>query len=242
MRHSNHDLLRIPENELPRLTQDELLRTVVICRGSDDKQKTHRAGRAWDELVAHDIDRVRGLVESFRFPKQANVRVHRDDVDQVVHDCWLRLRSMLGTFRGTSEGEYRAAMKTCVNYQCMDDCRSKMAQEKRIAGSLDDGITDKEGDVRPRFEHDVGKLEERRLAEEKACERNAEIRRRVRDAIESIDNENRRQVLLLTIDGRSTEEIASELDTSADNVYQLRRRGLKMIRDMFDGDEPLEEL
>lgn len=241
MRRSDDDLLRVPENQLDRLSVDELLRLVVITRDGDTSSKK-RARKAWETLVALDIDRVRGLVESFNFPRQPGVRVHRDDVDPVVHDCWLRLRNMLATFRGTSEGEYRAAMRTCITYACMDHCRSKMTEDMTRAGSFDEQLRSGEGNGKGRFEDQIAKKEFERIDDEEAiereCERNLELNGRLNDAIANLDG-NRRRVLELTRAGRSTEEIAAELETSPDNVYQLRRRALKDVRRILDEDGEL---
>ena len=140
----------MPENEFGWLIQDELLRLVVITRDNVERAKRKRARKAWEMLIALDIDRVRGLVATFRFPKQ-DVKVKAGQVDDVVHEAYERLVRMLKTFRGTSEGEYRAAMRTCVGFACMDHCRKEMGIEQGIRGSLDDEIG-ADGDERGRFD------------------------------------------------------------------------------------------
>jgi DNA-binding NarL/FixJ family response regulator len=42
-----------------------------------------------------------------------------------------------------------------------------------------------------------------------------------------------RQVLELTLDGLDVPQIASKLNTSKDNVYQLRSRGLKKLKEVL---------
>src|SRR5436189_81671 len=113
MRRSDRDLLNVPETEFGWLTQDELLRLVVISRDKVERAKTKRASKAWEMLIALDIDRVRGIVATFRFPGQA-VKVQPPQIEDVVHEAYERLVRMLPTFRGKTEGEYRAAMRTCV--------------------------------------------------------------------------------------------------------------------------------
>jgi RNA polymerase sigma factor (sigma-70 family) len=237
MLRSDRDLLTTPDHELDRLSQDELVRLVVICRESPNETQRSRTGKAWETLVTLDFDRIRGIVATFRFPGQGNVRVHPNDVDDVVNAAWERLvKKLLPSFRGTTPGEYRAAMRTCVRYECMDRCRAQMAHEQRVAGSLDEEIADAEGKTRARFEKQVAERERERLDEEEARRRELELQERLGEAIGQLDG-NRRRVLELTRAGRSTEEIAAELETSADNVYQLRRRGLQQARAILDGHD-----
>jgi RNA polymerase sigma factor (sigma-70 family) len=233
MRRSDSDLLRVADGELHRLDADELLRLVVITRDGD-RTSAAKAKAAWVELVARDIERVHGIVAAFRHPDSPGVRVEPDDVEQVAQDAYIRLLKM--AFRGISIGEYRKAMSTCVRFECMDHCRRAMQEDKRRAGSLDDEITTKEGDTRPRFTEDVAKLEQERIEDEEALARLEDLRDRLYDAIPKIEDERKRTVLEMTRDGCSTEEIMTALDTSEANVYQLRRRALKLVRDILDGD------
>jgi RNA polymerase sigma factor (sigma-70 family) len=194
---------------------------------------------AWKTLVARDVDRIRGIVASFRHPDNASVRVASDDVDAVTQDAYIRLARI--AFKGESVPEYRGLMWRCVTYQCKDHCRADMAEDKHRGGSLDEKIQSKEGDSRPKFESDVAALEEERMAEEKALadeiERLGAQRDRLTDLIAKIPDENKRRVLEMTMEGRSTTEIAEALGTSEANVYQLRTRALKLIKKALDGEE-----
>ena len=67
-------------------------------------------------------------------------------------------------------------------------------------------------------------------------ERAAERREAVREAIEAMEDERKRDVLLMTWDKVPDIEIAERLETSVDNVYQLRRRGLMIVREMLEDD------
>lgn len=191
-------------------------------------------------LIAKDIDRVKGIVETFRHPEAPEVRVEGSDVDDVVDSSYERLVKMLRTFKGISEGEYRAAMRTCVRFECMDHCREAMGHDMRRAGSLDERTKDDEGDERGRFDRDIAEQEKERVAEEEALTAGREQallrQERVRTAIADLKNANRRRVVELTYAGASTEKIMAELDTTRDNVYQLRRRGLKDLGDILDGN------
>jgi RNA polymerase sigma factor (sigma-70 family) len=234
---SDNDLLHIPERELASLGQDDLLRMVVICREDDEQSNGDRGRAAWKMLVVKDIDRVHGIVTTFRFPGQPMVRIKRDDVDDVVHTAYIRLVKMLKTFRGSSRGEYRAAMRTCVRYECMDHCRAQMEEEKPIKGSLDETIETGDGGSRSKFDADLAKREKQRRQDEEDLQRQLELGYKLRAAIAGVESDDKRRVLEMTIARRSTEEIASELGTSADNVYQLRKRGLEVVRGILDSDD-----
>jgi RNA polymerase sigma factor (sigma-70 family) len=234
MRRSDGDLLRVPDGELTRLDGDELLRVVVITRDGD-RISAAKAKTAWVELVARDIERIRGIVAAFRHPAHPQVRVARDDIDQVAQDAFLRALGMV--FRGTSDPEYRKAMFTCVRFECLDHCRRQMVEDKRRAGSLDDEVTTDEGDTRPRYDKDVAKLEQERIDDEEALARFEELRDRVDEAIQNVEDERKRKVLEMTRERRPTEEIMEALDTSEANVYQLRRRALELVRDILDGSD-----
>lgn len=234
---SDNDLSRTPESEFGSLSQDDLLRIVVNCRESRDRTSRKRARAAWGMLIAHDIDRVRNIVASFRLKEHAGVKVALDMVDDVVQDCYMRLLKMLRTFRGTSEGEYRAAMRTCIGYECRDHLRRELVHDRHRAGSLDEETSDAEGSPRPKFDTAVAKKEHERVDAEEALEREHERRKRLEAAIARIEKPDQRRVVDLTYAGRTTEEIMEELGTSRDNVYQLRSRGLKDLQSKLEEDD-----
>jgi RNA polymerase sigma factor (sigma-70 family) len=240
MRRSDNDLLAIPERELRNLSQDELVRLVVICR--DGNQSNRQKGKtAWRTLVASDYDRIRNTVATFGFPGHADVRIARSDVDDVVHQAYERLAEKLfESFRGTSPGEYGAAARTCTYYECMDHCRDKMKDEQTRAGSIDETIEGEGGGSQGRFDKTLAKMERKDLEDEEADRiaqwaARAELER-VEAALEQFENPQMAEVLRLTWRRRPVEAIATELGTTAANVYQLRRRGLKKLKKILDGD------
>ena len=101
MRRKDTDLLKVPESQYGSLTQDELLRLVVITR--DKRSQRKKATKAWEMLIALDFDRVRGLVASFRFPGKG-VRVHPNDIDDAVQYAFERLVKMLEVVQGHERG------------------------------------------------------------------------------------------------------------------------------------------
>ena len=232
---TDNDLLSVPEGRFASLKRDHLLRIVVLCRASDDPDEQQRARAAWEMLVSLDRDRIVTLVRLFRV-KGHDARVAKDDVEDVAHTAWERMRDVLRNFQGTVIPQYEAAMRTCVDYACRDHCRIDMRTDQRTGGSLDEEIQTDEGDRRGRFDGTIGKRERERILFEEQIERAAERRDAVREAIEAMDDERKRDVLLMTWDGVPDAEIAERLETSVDNVYQLRRRGLLIVMKMLEGD------
>ena len=232
---TDNDLLTVPEGRFASLKRDDLLRIVVLCRASDDPAEQRRARTAWETLVALDRDRIVTLVKLFRV-KGHDARVERVDVEDVAHAAWERMRDVLRNFEGTVIPQYEAAMRTCVDFVCRDHCRVDMREDKRSGGSLDETIETDDGDQRGRFDSTIGKHERERILFEEQMERAVERRDAVREAIEAMEDERKRDVLLMTWDKVPDTEIAELLETTVDNVYQLRRRGLMIVREMLEGD------
>ena len=233
---TDNDLLTVPEGRFASMKRDDLLRIVVLCRTSDDPEEQRRARTAWSMLVALDRDRIVTLVRLFRVMGH-EARVARHEVDDVAHACWERMVKMLPNFKGTVIPQFEAAMRTCVDFACRDHCRIDMRDDMRSGGSLDEEIETSDGASRGRFDSTLAKTERERIQFEQQMERFAEQEDRAREAIESIENERKREVLLMTWEGASTAEIADRLDTSEDNVYQLRLRALKIARKKLEDDD-----
>jgi RNA polymerase sigma factor (sigma-70 family) len=232
---TDNDLLTVPEGRFASLKRDDLLRIVVLCRASDDPDEQRRARTAWEMLVSLDRDRIVFLVKLFRV-KGHDARVAPADVEDVAHAAWERMRDVLRNFEGTVIPQYEAAMRTCVDFVCRDHCRVDMRGDMRSGGSLDDTIATDDGNSRGRFDKTIGRHERERILFEEQIERATERRDAVRQAIETMEDERKRDVLLLTWDKVPDTEIAEQLDTSVDNVYQLRRRGLIIVREILEGD------
>jgi RNA polymerase sigma factor (sigma-70 family) len=231
---TDNDLLTVPEGRFASLKRDDLLRIVVLCRASDDPEEQRRARTAWEMLVALDRDRIVTLVKLFRV-KGHDARVGPADVEDVAHAAWDRMCDVLRNFEGSVVPQYEAAMRTCVDYACRDHCRIDMRADMRSGGSLDETVETDDGN-RGRFDSAIGKHERERILFQEQIERANERREAVRDAIEAMEDERKRDVLLMTWDKVPDIEIAERLETSVDNVYQLRRRGLIIVREMLEGD------
>jgi DNA-directed RNA polymerase specialized sigma24 family protein len=109
-----------------------------------------------------------------------------------------------------------------------------MQEDMRRQGSLDEPAKNDQGEGHRRFDDAVFRQELERLDDADSGERERERQAAVRAAISSIENERKRQVLEMTWDGRPAEAIAAELDTSVANVYQLRKRGMDLVKELLD--------
>ena len=222
---SDGDLLDVPSRDLRFLRDEELVRLLVLHR----QQKDHaRAKEAWDQLVENVYDRVRTKVGTWHWPGK-DVRIPQDEVEDVTQLALIRLGGIMAGFKSDTLPQFRAFALTTATHTCMDWARSDMKRDMRYAGNLDDKREDDEGS-HGRFDTDLA-----RIAEERA-EREAEqleAHDLVANAIEKIPSEDQRTVLRMTLEGYETHEIAAHLGTSENNVYQLRRRGLKALKEVL---------
>jgi len=217
-------------DEFRHLTIEALLRQVAAARAED---RLDTVQREWHAVVVRATPRIRAVVKSFSFPGQANVRIHPDEVDDVVHEALIRaMRRMDKTLQTTNEKAFLAAMGTCAFNECRDRCRSRLVHEKRSAGNLGDPARGAKGDDE-RTKHDDALY---RLAEQQRLDDDAahEARDRVQRALARIENPVRRKVLELLEAGYKVPEVAEALNLSPANVYQHRSRGLTELRGLMD--------
>ena len=149
MRRSDDELLKWPESKYHLLTQDELLRLVVILRSRPARAARKRAGKAWRALIASDFDRVRNIVVTFRFPDEPGVTVRRDNIDDAVQYAFERLTKMQktpaecrndvleATRRLTEQAKLRNKYNHCI-YSFDPDSGQGLTQLMRIFDSKDE--------------------------------------------------------------------------------------------------------
>jgi len=207
-------------DELRHLGVPELLRRIRTARQAGEPW---RAGAETSALIARSLPRVRNVVGGFRLPEHPGVTIRLDDREDVVQDALRRAFKMLARFRGNAEGEWFAAVITCSRFTCRDHLRAQLSAERHVAGRLEDEVV--EG--RPRFEADLARLSEHEALDTDAARDAADW---LAHALDSLPNPNQRRAIELTRDGFTTDEIAEHLNTSSDNVHQLRSRGFAQLR------------
>ena len=167
----------------------------------------------------------RKLVEAFRFPGPGRRRGRgsRSRSGRPGRMAEARREALPG-FRGVSVGEYRAAMRTCVRYECMDYCRPGCRRTCARAGSLDEQIPSDEGEGRGKFDDAMFRRELERLSEADAIERECERVAALDAAIAMLDSEDKRRVLEMTRDGRSADEIAGSSEPARQRLPAAKAR------------------
>ena len=207
-------------HELRHVAVPELLRRI---RGARLAGEPWAARAETEALIVRSLPRVRNVVGAFRLPEHPQVTVRPDDRDDVVQDALRRAFRMLAGFRGTSEGEWFAAVVTCARFTCRDHLRAEVAAERHLAGRVEDETA--EG--LPRFDADLARLAERDALDADASREAADWLAHV---LPTLPNPSQRRAVELTRDGWTTDEIAAQLETSVDNVHQLRSRAFAQLR------------
>lgn len=189
-----------------------VLATFVAARDAGDGPA---AVAAWEELLALNVDRVRGMVALWGSGGRLSADEREDAVQRALVKLW---RNMIGTFAGSSMGEWVNAARTCVGYACLDVQREAAVRSQRTAPI-------EAGDSVAEAAHRRG-------------EERADAAGFLAWALPRVEDERRRLVLTRTLDGAPAAAIAAELGVEMGNLYQLRSRGLKelaRLRREWDG-------
>ena len=208
------------------LREEELFR--LFCHHRD-RGDTDRAATMWRYVALRNFDRIRGVVQSFRFDGSAGIAPH--DVDDAVQEAYLRVVAMGHTFAGEALGQFRVALKTCVENACRDFGRKALRHAKRAGGSLDERYEDSAaGPYDDAIARQSIELQELRADAEADEERLREMSELVAWGVARVPNDGYRAVLELTLlDPVPGEAIAQRLGIAVDNVYQRRRRGMMQL-------------
>lgn len=179
------------------------------------------ARRAWHELVAAELPRVRGIARGFRHHALPGGRIPAADIDDLASDVFLRLHRHVGALRGETTGELRAFLRRATTFVCQDHVARHVRDDRRRAASLDD---DAPATAAARD------LALARLAEQfaGAREEQRDDRALVHAALSEVDPE-KRAVLVMDQAGLPIDEIMQRLGIGRDAVYQRRRRGLLQL-------------
>lgn len=235
---THHRVSTQPQPNDPRhetRSDDELVSIFASSRDLRESEERRAAVRAWHVLMARHHGLVAGWVATFRFPEHPDVMVPAADREDVVQQAHERcLERLARNFRGTTAAEFRAALKTCVAYTCMDHCRAVMRREKGLAGSIDDTTTTEDGDELGRFDRALAELAARMEDGRFGASLDVDA---IGRALARVSNEDMRTVIRLTLEGYSSKEIAERIGKSVSNVDQLRSRGIRELKGLLEDDE-----
>lgn len=201
---------------------------------AQDAGNRELAAEIWDQLAENNFDRMKQIVKAFRF-SPGGPRIAADEQGSAVSEAYMRVRAMGAHFRKREVGQYRAALVTTAQHACMDFGRKELRHETRAAGSIDE--TYDPGGEAGRYDAALAAYD-------------AELRRRSTDAvgdelqkqdaeqlvawgIRQMTNNKHREVLKLTFNKMTAEQIADQLGISLANVYQRRSRGLKELEQIL---------
>jgi RNA polymerase sigma factor (sigma-70 family) len=208
------------------LRDEELVRLFAHARDRGDRD---RAVRIWEQIVINNADRVTAWVAAWRYPGSGD-RVQEVDRDEAVSRAFWKVgRKMVDTFQGDTLPELRAAIKRAVDFACRDTLRHVATYDRHHAGSLDEPA----GEGSSACRYDAELADEGGFAELDRSQERVEAADRVARALAQLPQRNR-QVLQMTLDEQSVSEIAATLDTSEQNVHQLRSRGMKKLKEVLD--------
>lgn len=217
------------------LSDDELVALFQRCSKGRSPAERNAAVRAWHVLIARHQDRIVGWVATFRFEEGGDVVVAPGDREDVVQQAYERcLAKLEKTFRGTTAAEFRAALKQCVRYACMDHCRREMRREMGLASSIDETVGTADGDELGRLDDEIARIAARIESGRFDAALTIDAVSRV---LGDLANEDMKIVIRLTMEGYSSKEIAAAIGKSVANVDQLRSRGMRELRRRISRDE-----
>jgi RNA polymerase sigma factor (sigma-70 family) len=207
------------------LDDDALVRMFVKARDRGDRE---RAADIWAQIVHDHADRMIALVAAWRYPGSGD-RVQPVDRDEAISRAFWKVgRRMVDTFEGDTLPELRAAMRRAVDFACRDTLRHVATYDRHHAGSLDEPAG--EGSAAGRYDAELA--DEGGFAELDRAQQRVAAAGRVARALAQLPERNR-QVLQMTLDQRTVPQIAAALDTSEQNIHQLRSRGMKKLKEVL---------
>lgn len=181
---------------------------------------------AWEQFVLAELPRIRGLVTFFRHAALPDGRIPRHDHDVVVTNVFLRLRDQL-KLEGASIGEARACVRNAVSWACLDYMRQHVREDRRRGGSIDTH-DERDGAASGAPPRTVEPVTGPELVPDQALGAD------VTAALRRVDD-NKREVVVLSLAGYDADEIATRLGLTRANVYQLRRRGYAQLGTALKG-------
>lgn len=209
---------------LPRDPSEVALRAFVRARRRGDVVAMKAS---WRELLGLEWAGIRIVVQRKRHEHLPGGRVPPEDVDDVVHEAFLRLHEWL-KLEGDSIGEARAIIRQAVHWAVLDHLDAHVRDEQGRAGSFDED--DPTGDGPAAFVRRVEVELAERLADPFVVREQHEA---VNRAIEDLP-ENRRRILVLRLSGYTAKEVAALTGLQPANVDQRFHRALVQLQSALE--------
>ena len=209
-----------PDQRRVGLRDEELLRRFVACRERADGDG---ARLWWGKLVEANFDRVRDMIDL----RARRFGLSYDERQEATQLALVKLwRNMVGTFRGTTMGEWVKATQQLVQFACQETQRQAARRTEHESSFEPSGDPER---TNPGWKGDVLAQEQyRREAETGEAEEFADW------AIPQIADHRRRLVMERTRAQVPAEDIAAELGVKMDNLYKIRERAVKDMRALWD--------
>jgi RNA polymerase sigma-70 factor (ECF subfamily) len=166
---------------------------------------------------------------------QLNPRLRvKEDLSDVVQTTLLQAHQDLDAFRGTTEGELRAWLKTILTHTLINLAKKYRAQKRdfRIERSIDQQMQESAIRIVGELAADQTSPSEHVLRQERA--------EQLADAMSMLLEDEYTAVMLKHVHDWKVAEIAEHLGRTPEGIAGLLRRGLKKLRQIMqeaNGDD-----
>lgn len=213
-------------DEFRLVATGKLLARVAQARAGGDWRT---ATAEWWSCVARAKERVVNVVDRYVVKGWIPAHEHTD----VVHDALIRgARRLVENLEDLGENAFFAAMVQVAKYQCMDHAEAVMKRQMREKPLHQPAGWSNDDDPISRYQADVAKKAR------DGWERDLELREldQLFDRlVPQLRDERARKILVAArIGGISDADLAAQLDTSVNNVQQIRSRAFKELRGLID--------
>lgn len=205
-------------DEFRKIPTAKLLQRVAEAR---DAGELDRVRGEWWACIARARARVEFQVDKAIHVKRLFPASERDDVVQKALERGAR--RLIQTLDDLSEGAFFAAMIKVAIFTCQDEGRAHVARDKHRGRSLDEAVGDEDGQTLQ--DHLTEKQARREWDEVTTAGEYGEVIKRALGEL----SERERFVILAWQGGISDDGVAEHLQTSPNNVQQIRSRTLRKL-------------
>lgn len=151
----------------------------------------------------------------------------RIDESDVIQSTWLDILRNFEQFRGTTENEFFAWLKTCLENNVKNVLRDNMAGKRDFRREQEFSITDDSATLLW-----IDPVAADGTASDHAVE--GENALALSAALESLPENQRRAIELRHLQGLKLSEVAEQMEKTADAVVGLMRRGMHRLNETLN--------